>query len=148
MQEVKLKDWEPVKDIIYLNKQLKKLKEKNDLGDMLTITEWFATLDTVDKYKFFRRVTVLTRKYIPKCVGKRFIFFNKYEKDYMWVNESKIDQYVAVADFKHMFMMCGDELIMDYMKKLCRRFESKKGLDWRFIDSYHTEIDLKSLMRL
>ena len=148
MQEVKLKDWKPIKDVRFLNKQLKKLKVVNDLGDTKNIIEWYATIDTLDKWRFYRRVTVLKKKIFKSLVDRKFIIFKKYKSEDIWMQESRIDQYVALADFKHMFLMCGDDMIMDYMKDLCRRLEYKKGLDWSFIDSYHTDINLKNLMMI
>ena len=148
MQEVKLKDWKPIKDIKYLNKQLSKLRKVTELGDTKNIIEWFATIDTLDKYRFYRRVTVIKHKLYRTEIDKKFIIFRKYKSEDMWIQESRTDQYVALADFKHMFMICGDDMIMDYMKDLCRQFEYKKGLDWSFIDSFNTDINLKGLMTI
>ena len=148
MIEIKLEDWKPIKDLTILNNKLAKLKESNEIGDSIYITEWYATLFTVEKYKFFRRTTVLKHRFIKEVSGKRFFVFKRYEKEWVWIKESSIDQYIAQADFKHEYLICGDDKLMDYMKDLCRKFEYKKGTDWRFIDSYNTNINLGELMKL
>lgn len=146
MQEIKLEDWKPTKDIKYLNKQLAKLTKVTKLDDVKNITEWYVTIDTPDVYRFYRKVTVLKQKVYRSLVDRKFIIFKKYKDEKIWLQESQTDQYIALADFNHRYMMCGDDAIMDYMKTLCRKFEYKKGLDWLFINSYNKGNNLKRLM--